>query len=381
MSAETSGKLVLIAASLLSAVLGTVHGFSVFLIPLELAFGANRSAVSLTYSLALIFITMSVFLGYRLYSRWPAPWFILCIAIVAAAGAVLAGLASSLALIWLGYGVIFGGANGFGYGFGLQFAARANPGREGMAMGVVTAAYALGAILAPIGFSAALNSAGFAGAMLGLAATIIAVGAISAGLVTISGQSYQKVAGAKRQTTASNAPMIRLWIGYGAATFAGLMVIGHAQGIAVAKGYAGANWHATSLISAFNLIGSLVAGRMIDRMSVRVPLVVLPGLSAAALAVLALATDLPVMALAIATIGFAYGGIIAAYPGAITKTYGANIGPGVYGKVFTAWGTAGLAGPWLAGFLFDLNGHYTASLGLSAGLAGVAAISAAGLRD
>ena len=64
------------AASLLSAVLGSVHAFSVFIDPLEAQFSAARSAVSLTYSGALVSLTLAVLLGPRVYARWPAAWFL-----------------------------------------------------------------------------------------------------------------------------------------------------------------------------------------------------------------------------------------------------------------------------------------------------------------
>ena len=51
---------VLLATASVSAVLGSVHAFSVFLIPIEQAFGASRSAVSLTYSFALVALTVAV---------------------------------------------------------------------------------------------------------------------------------------------------------------------------------------------------------------------------------------------------------------------------------------------------------------------------------
>jgi hypothetical protein len=57
--------------------------------------------------------------------------------LLAAAGAWVAGMAGSLPLIWIGYSLLFGVANGLGYGFGFQIAAQANKGREGKAMGMI----------------------------------------------------------------------------------------------------------------------------------------------------------------------------------------------------------------------------------------------------
>lgn len=77
-----------------------------------------------------------------------------------------ASVADGLGLVWLGYSLISDVANGLGYGFGLQFAAPANPDHAGLAMGVITAAYATGAILARYGFEVALVFGGFFSAML-----------------------------------------------------------------------------------------------------------------------------------------------------------------------------------------------------------------------
>ncbi|MEM7320135.1 MAG: hypothetical protein AAF408_14065, partial [Pseudomonadota bacterium] len=170
-----TGHIVLLAASLVSAALGSVHAFSVFLDPLEHLFDAPRSSVSLTYSLALLSLTFAVLMGPRYYSRWTASQFMAVVCILAAGGALLAGFASSLPLVWLGYSLVFGLANGLGYGFGLQIAAQESPGREGLAMGVVTAAYALGAVISPILFDMAVAVDGFRAAMISLAGTLVGV--------------------------------------------------------------------------------------------------------------------------------------------------------------------------------------------------------------
>lgn len=118
-----AGVSTLVAASILAAVLGSVHAFSVFLAPLEAGFGASRAAVSLTYSLALVALTLAVLLGHRIYARWRASTFVTGVALIAAAGALIAAYSPTLTILWIGYGVLFGAANGLGYGFGLQIAA------------------------------------------------------------------------------------------------------------------------------------------------------------------------------------------------------------------------------------------------------------------
>ena len=72
----------------------------------------------------------------------------------------------------------------------------------------------------------------------------------------------------------------------------------------------------------------------------------------------------------LAATGFVYGAIIAIYPTVINQRFGAIDGIRVYGKIFTAWGFAGLFGPWLAGRLYDLHADYSIAL-LIAAIAGL----------
>src|SRR5690606_36678632 len=79
-------------------------------------------------------------------------------------------------------------------------------------------------------------------------------------------------------------------------------------------------------------------------------------LSAAVLALIATITDPGAVIGGLAVVGFAYGAIIALYPVAVARYYRPDETAKVFGRVFTAWGIAGLGAPWLAGVLFDLWG-------------------------
>ena len=360
---------VVIAVSLVSAVLGTIHAFSVFIDPLEASFAASRSAVSLTYSLALVSLTSAVLVGPRLFGRWSAAAFIAGACAFAALGAVVAALAPSLPMVWLGYSLIFGAANGLGYGFGLQLAAQVSPGREGFAMGVVTAAYALGAALSPALFEGA---GGFTNAMLGLAAALAVAGAVSA--IMLRGVRFAP-GSAAGGAQAPAQEQILLWLGYFGAVLAGLMVIGHAAEIARSFAAPAPAWVAPMLIAIANLGGSIACGRAADHVPGGRILIALAAATAAT--AFALASLGGAVLVALALVGFCYGGAIAVFPAVIAKRYGMAASARVYGRVFTAWGAAGLAGPWLAGALFDRSGDYDAALFTAAavGLAGAAAFS------
>jgi len=140
------------------------------------------------------------------------------------------------------------------------------------------------------------------------------------------------------------------------------MVIGHASGIAASLRPGTPPWIAPGTIAACNLFGSLIAGRLADKLP--------PG---PLLAAFALATTVALAGLAafgtdyglfvcLGLIGFSYGGTIAAYPAVIAKLFGMQESARVYARVTTAWGSAGLTGPWFAGVLFHWRGDYQGAL-------------------
>ncbi|MGI9390847.1 MAG: MFS transporter [Boseongicola sp.] len=372
---RNSGIPVALGASLLSAILGSVHAFSVFLAPLETTFGVSRTSSSLTYSIALLALTIAVFVGPRIYGRWSPGVIVTASCLLGAAGAVVAAIAPVFLGVWLGYGVLFGLANGLGYGFGLQLAAHANPGREGIAMGVVTAAYALGAVSASYLFASAVSAGGFGLAMIVLATSLFLVWPVCVALLKFGGAKFIAPENPKLNARYSFGKLLGIWVGYGAGVAAGLMVIGHAAGIATAAGFQGANWLAPVVLAICNLAGSLLLGILIDRYPRVKFLIVLPVATAIGVAGLTLVGGNSLL-LMLGIVGFAYGGTIAAYPAAIIKYFGAAQSPSVYGRVFTAWGAAGLMAPWIAGWLFDWQGDYQVALLVAAGFAAISVIAA-----
>lgn len=89
---------------------------------------------------------------------------------------------------WLGYSVVFGTANGFGYGYALQIAAQTNPEKKAFSMGIVTACYVLGAAVFPGILTDAIDRAKIAGALM-LLALIIAIAGVFFRSIYARGQS------------------------------------------------------------------------------------------------------------------------------------------------------------------------------------------------
>ena len=64
------------------------------------------------------------------------------------------------------------------------------------------------------------------------------------------------------------------------------------------------------------------------------------------------------LSIAAAWVGFNFGGNLALFPSTTADFFGTkNVGMN-YGLMFTAYGAAGIAGPVLAGSVFDMTGSY-----------------------
>ena len=355
----------LTGAALICVVLGSIHAFSVFLEPLETALGLSRATVSLTYSFALVALTATVLIGPKFYSAISPARLFITAGLVGVVGTGLAGFSEGLFGIWLGYSLGFGVANGLGYGIALQFAAMGHPKRKGFAMGVVTAAYALGAAISPYGFVEVSAVWGFSGAMYALAFALAVSATAAAHLAKRSGIRFESTVPRNSEGMPSPTHVVRLWIAYGAGVAAGLMTIAHAAGIADIAGIAG--WKAPAVLAVCNLAGSLLGGMLVDRYQPRLTFLILPVMTILGLGILGAAPEFTLIGLGF--VGFGYGGTIAAYPAIIANTYPGSLGPRVYGLVFTAWGTAGLIAPWLAGALFDQAASYSAAIWCAVALA------------
>lgn len=375
--------LTILAAVSISGSLGSLHAFSVFLEPLERAFGAARADVSLLYSLATACLTLSMLGGHIAYRRIPPATLAGLVGLVAAIGMAVAAIGPSLLVVGFGYSVLFGMANGIGYGFSLQIARQALPDRKGAAIGAVTAAYALGVVIFARVFAELITLGGVGFAMLVMAAVLLCAGGAAAVLLHLS--RAEAMAPVPLLLPADHGLRNRrlfslLWIGYCLAAAAGLMAMGHAAGIVAAiGGRLDQLVFGAMLIGLGNAAGGFAAGWLADRWPVRNLLVLSTLLSATVLVWLGQATDPLVAVAALALVGFAYGAIIAIYPIAVAEYYPPGEVAKVFGRLFTAWGVAGLGAPWMAGFVFDVSGHYAIALILAAVAALLAAATAMAL--
>ena len=359
----------LVGCVLLSGVLGSIHAYSLFIESFESDLGVGRGEAGAPYSVALASLTVVVLVSHLLFRLVPGPLVVLIASGGAAIGLLLAASANSLAGVVLGYGVVFGAFNGLGYAFSLQRASESNPDRRGFALGLVTAAYALGGASTALVLDKQVAASGATSGLRWLALAIAVTGIVTSVLLT---NNDSPVRGSPARLSSANLRILApLWTAYLLAVLAGLMALGHAAAIVDdAGGPGGAAVVAAGLASAS---GGLWVALVADRTATDRLLRLLPLGSAVVLVIAAVVSHGVVLMVAVAGIAFTYGALIAIYPLAVAQRFGQDGYSRAYGRVFTAWGTAGLVGPVGAGHLFEVTGSYRIPMFMAA----VAAIGSA----
>ena len=383
----------------LNVLLGSVYCWSCFLVPLEQALGVGRGVLSWVFSVTTVAFTVAVAkLGPALCSRLPPRRIAAAAAATAGCGMLLAAQSVtfvSVTPLFLGYGLMFGGAAGVGYALSVQISAAA-PFGEGLSVGVVTSARAAGAFLfAPV-VRYLLDVTDVGGAMRAMGVlmlvcafplhvTLSAGGRYDAPLAKPRRMKGVALSDAEIARDAQLKPaMVTLWCSLCLGVSAGLMVISHAATLLYSHGASiGVATAGVSVVSFCTSLGRVAGGYLCDREKCgpakvlrTAPLLAAPALAWASLA----ASSVPAAQCALALASLTYGAVGTAVPTEVRRRVGAGNFARAYGKVYTAWGVAGLAAPAAAGVLYDAAGNYVAALAAATGLCLLAALAAAMLK-
>lgn len=368
--------------------LGSLYAWSVLIGPVQARFGVGRTETGLVFALAMAVFTVAVLLGPRCIAGRRPPYVGAFACVAGAAGLGSAALAPTFPLFLMAYAGLFAAASGLGYAAGLQIAAGSGLARTGLATGVVVASYALGAVTLGPAMSVLGDAFGLTVALAVPACMLVVIaggsavlGALTPATTTPKGSTPREldVAGALgRELPSPPAGLIALlWFAFGCGAAGGLMAIGHAAGIvAAAGGTAAVGGLAAAVIATGNASGRLACGPIADRFGPRRVLVAAAFGAAVAIGVMSLVSDVAVLLVSLGVIGVSYGMMATGYPVAVQRFFGAARFGVVYGRVFTAWGLAGLTAPWLAGWIFDRNDDYRPALVIASAAACLSALAA-----
>jgi OFA family oxalate/formate antiporter-like MFS transporter len=173
------------------------------------------------------------------------------------------------------------------------------------------------------------------------------------------------------------------WLAFVLSAGCGLMVIGSLKNFGQLEGglSAAAAGSALGLLALFNGLGRVVWGTLSQKMTARGALILMVFLQAAMMFVLPkMGSDAAMLAVGACWVGFNFGGNFALFPLLTAEFFGTkNLGAN-YGAVFTSYGIGGIAGPMLAGGVYDAMGTYQWAFMIAGGACVLAGIIALLLR-
>ena len=362
-SEKNKQSIVIISCLLITFCMGTIHAFSTLIESIELQINAGRMASSLIYSTGLISVTVAVFFGSALYRKLSPSLIIALIAILPLIGVLISNSGSWIGWV-VGYGFCFGFASGLGYGFSLYAASSVTSSQKlGLVLGAVSASYAFGAVIFSMLYPILISYFGFKfGYMMGVSILSIII-VISLIIFRLAKKDLTAKTKSISKNQSVKGKIIKLWLAFFLGVFAGLMTIGHAVPIIKASG--GSSEIAITAISLMALgsgIAGIYAGWLADRFGCKRPILVILTISSLALLSLSTFTSINLMLISLTLIASLYGALIAIYPTLVNHIFGPDYSAWAYGRIFTAWGAAGLVSPSLAGWLFDQYNNYNSSL-------------------
>nr|WP_276562374.1 MFS transporter [Hoeflea prorocentri] len=348
---------------------GSLYAWSAMITALRESFGVSVEHAGFVFSIAIISFTLALLLSARLPIDLSGPRARSVFCLVGAVALLASSMAGSFPLFAICFGVGFGAASGAIYLACLDVAARSDARRADMNTALVVAAFGLGgAVFGPAlrllvaqgwGLQALLLPA----LCLVFAACFAVLGKSDNRRITREKIDAEKASHHNDLNVGLWLPL--LWFGFAFASAAGLMTLGLAGAIIEEGG--GSVWLSGAGIAAIaiaNTTGRLCSGLFtrivrLDRLIVLPPL-----LSSFGLFVCIWVAEPAAIVVGLVVVALAYGLVASLYPIVTRQLLGSDGFARYFSIIFTAWGLAGLASPWLAGAVLARSGDFRAALGV-----------------
>jgi MFS family permease len=366
--------------------IGQLYAFSVFNEPLTRAIGITASApgdwrltdLGWIFSLAIVTLGLTAAFAGKWLERVGPRRALLASAACFGGGFVVSAIGvhtHQIALIYLGYGVIGGFGLGLGYVTPVTVLIKWFPDRRGLAAGLAIMGFGGGALIgAPL--AVALIGTFKSDVSVGVAETFMVMGlvyaiAIAAGALAIrlpapgwKPDGWVAPPERSQQNDVSPRAALRtkafwlLWLVLCLNVAAGIGVLGQASvliqevferrvGPEAAAGFVG-------LLSLFNMGGRLFWSAVSDRIGRRRTYFLLLALGSALYAFAPFAGPIGGVVLFVACYALIismFGGGFAAFPAYVADLFGTRHFATIYGRLLTAWATAGVLGPVLINYV------------------------------
>jgi sugar phosphate permease len=380
MKTSISYRWLVVAAStmVLIGFYGTEITFGVFLKPLIAEFNWTRTMLSGAMStMAGIAGPMGIITG-KLTDKYGARLLVTSGAILGGLGFLMLSRIDSLWQIYIFFGVFMGMSQSTGWTPLLATVSKWFSDKRVLAIGIVTSGLTMGHMVFPplvaylivhMGWSAAYIVQAILVVILAIPAIVLLgrrptetteILHITRNTKPVEGKSNQRLWSGTVLQAATSAPFLMLAV-IGFVTAAGFYFL--ATHIVAYATDIGMETTSAALIFTFmgisNITGKLLIWRVVERLGNRYTLFILLILQAAAFLLLNISRSLWAFYLLIVVFGFGLGSTIPVRMGMISELFGTKTIGVLLGIIGISWAAGGIAGPILAGYVYDMSQSYT----------------------
>ncbi|MEA5019190.1 MAG: OFA family MFS transporter [Gordonibacter sp.] len=356
--------------------LGILYAWSIFVLPLEEAFGWTRVETTWTYTIMMVGFGFGQLTGAYWGNKFGQVRAITLWGIVLTLGFFVTSFADSLVWLYVSYGAVCGYALGVALNNTLALAPRWFPDKSGLALGAMTMGFGLASLVLGSFANFLIAELGYQWAFKALSALCLIMvvgmslfqkappmGYVPTGYVPPTNESSDISTG---YTRAQMLKTPQFWAMYGwnlANHLAGFMVISLIAPYGVSLGMAAALAAvAMGLFGFFNGLGRPTIGALADKIGRKMSMIldnILMAIGLLCIAFLPTIID-PFVGTVIgaAIVGLSFGGSISIGMSVMRSYYGVKYVGANMGMMATVDIPTGIIGPMLAAFIFAVFGSY-----------------------
>lgn len=365
--------LILAAAAVSGLMVGIALTWSIFKNPLMEKHHWSSNAVTLTYSLYMLFACIGTFLSPVLQKKIKSSHLVLIGGCMHGMGLFLAGYATAIWQLYLSYSVMAGLANGFIYNTAISAATKWFPDKKGFANGLCVGCMGLASLIfAPLGnYLIAHFEISSAFRILGMLMTGVFL--VISWFVQLPPEGWVPAEMAVTHVTASDRNLhwkqllqtpafYTMWLMTLCAVTAGSMMTGQASAIAQQMPGISAGQASTlvAIMALANFCGRLAFGSVSDKFGRYHVLFALMSVSGLDMLLLFPNADSYAIFLAALCITAAcYGGTMAILPSLVGDAFGSRYFSTNYACIYTGFTCASFLGPMVASNVLQLTGNCT----------------------
>lgn len=363
----------IIAAIAIQMCLGIAYVWSIFQTGIaESLFNGDNAAASLTFSLLLSLLGIGGIIGGKLAAKYSTRKVVIAGGVIISAGFFLASFVDfeNPWLLWLTYGAMGGIGMGFTYSTTIACAQKWYAERKGLVTGLIVSALGFGGVIFTPILERSISH--FGGVGVGEQPTFRVLSLLYIIVCTVGGMFMknppESTASLNVQNTASGNQLIQdltprevlrkkefyiIAFVFMMACMGGLMMIGFAKPIAVAKGLAEDAIVGVLVISLCNSIGRIFWGMVSDKIGRKITIIMLL-IGSCCMSLLVLSASGYWIFVFIGFIGFFYGGFLSNFPSLTADLFGAKHMATNYGMVLMGFGFGAVVASYIAGYFKNL---------------------------